>query len=319
MLRVGVIIPFFGGNKYLPTLLDSIHFNTKSYDLNVYIIDNSRSSDRVKSNLIERTGIKVIETDPAIGYGKACNIGYVHCKTDGCDILVVVNQDGYFAKGALMQLLSVMTEHAEVCAAMSFMADYDSQAIDPLFHHIYLSGIDALTNDLQTGNVKMFYEAELFCGAAFAINCKNYFYPYLFDELFYMYYEDVDLGRRMQYLGKKFVVVPSSIFHHKHTNTDPEKQRFRDLLSKKVSRNKYFLKDIRVGVFRKITSWGFLEVRNIVMQLIKLKLKEFFIYFLSFINALLSLPVIFKSRYKDRKIIADQNSNYENASSTLDL
>lgn len=307
MVKAGVIIPFYNGADYLPRLIQSVLAESADFYLQVYIVDNSRPEQRLKHDFSGDTRIIVINAEEGIGYGKACNIGYELCKKNDLDYAVVLNQDGYFAKGSFEQLLSVLTEEPEICAAMSFMAEYEQPAIDSLFHHVYLSGISTLMNDMESGRVKKFYKAELLCGAAFAIKCKSYPYPYLFDELFYMYYEDVDLGRRLQYLSKTFVLVPSSIFHHKHSNTDPEQQKFGQLLNKKISRNKYILKDIRVGISRKMLAWVFLELQNMFKQLLKLQLKGFFIGLLSLMSTIASIPVIVKSRQRDRMVSAAEN------------
>ena len=139
MHKVGFIIPFFGGNKYLPFLLDSIWQSCESYDLTVYIIDNSGTGERVDRNLITRPEVKVIEAGTAIGYGKACNIGYQHCKTNGCDVLVVVNQDGYFASGSLELMVNILLNNEGYSVAVPLLTKYESDTVEWFFTHVYIT------------------------------------------------------------------------------------------------------------------------------------------------------------------------------------
>ena len=68
-----------------------------------------------------------------------------------------------------------------------------------------------------------------FCGAAVCFRTSALREAGLFDDDFFMYYEDTDLAWRLWRLGWRVRYVPASVVRHKHSNTlgeDSERRRF---------------------------------------------------------------------------------------------
>ncbi len=96
--KIGIIVPFFNGHKYLDRLIESFDRAAEGLNCTLYIIDNSPAGEVVEMKFTCRIPVEVIREKAAIGYGRACNRGYAICKELGYDYIIIANQDGYVSK-----------------------------------------------------------------------------------------------------------------------------------------------------------------------------------------------------------------------------
>ncbi|WP_023974326.1 glycosyltransferase family 2 protein [Clostridium beijerinckii] len=66
------------------------------------------------------------------------------------------------------------------------------------------------------------YEINNACGASIIMLKDDFIKAGMFDEDFFMYYEDTDLSYRVKKLGKKIIFHPKSIVRHIHTGSSKE-------------------------------------------------------------------------------------------------
>lgn len=66
------------------------------------------------------------------------------------------------------------------------------------------------------------YEINNGCGASIIMLKDDFIKAGMFDENFFMYYEDTDLSYRIRKLGKKIIYYPDSIVRHIHTGSSKE-------------------------------------------------------------------------------------------------
>lgn len=119
------------------------------------------------------------------------------------------------------------------------------------------SGIDDKCNgyDIGFGEVdgEQFlqpYEINNGCGAAIIMKKKDFVDCGMFDERFFMYYEDTDLSYRIKKLGKKIMYCPNAVVRHIHTGSSTE---WSDFFLYHVYRNKllFVWKDVSKILFWK--------------------------------------------------------------------
>lgn len=104
------------------------------------------------------------------------------------------------------------------------------------------SGIDKKHNgyDIGFGEVdgEKFsrpYEINNGCGAAIILKKQDFIDCGMFDEQFFMYYEDTDLSYRIRKMGKKIMYCPDAVVRHIHTGSSTE---WSDFFLYHVYRNK---------------------------------------------------------------------------------
>jgi GT2 family glycosyltransferase len=304
MLKVAVIIPFFGGSAYLPKLIESIFSGSDDLDTIVYIVDNSIAGEEAKGDVLRHEKVVVLKAEPGIGYGKACNIAYRKCVESNIDIIVVANQDGFFAHGSLKKLVDSLRFQVEFAVAVPLLTEYHSNQVEGFFTHVYLSPMTELVSDLFAGTVKQAYPIRDLCGACFALKMEEYqSIPYLFDELYKMYYEDGDLYHRLSNLNKSVMFVPAAIFHHSHSNTKDHLQTVASLTVKRTSKHIFSIKNSEKSFGKALLAWMLLEFRTVIENLLKLNFRQLSIEIVSSFRLVGKIGAIRRSRENESKFM----------------
>ena len=307
MVKIGIIIPFYGGSLYLNKLLHSIFLDSEEFDLSVFIIDNSMDDERLDQDHVRDQKVFVINAPVGIGFGKACNIGYRKCVEEKMDYLTVMNQDGYFSEGSLRKLVHELKQQNDFSVAVPLLTKYENNRIEAFFTYVYLTPLTELVSDLFAKTLKNYYPIQSLCGACFVLKLAEYKKsPILFDELYYMYYEDEDLYNRLKLMGHQVMIVPAAIFHHYHSHTKDEFQTISALSVKLTSRHIYGLKNTGTSFSNAFLKWGLIEFRNVVEHLLKLNFKHLIIESISIGKTLIKLKRIHKAR-KAETILSKSN------------
>lgn len=126
------------GGKYLEKLLESITVEGNKCCLSIIIVDNSRKLERIEPQYLNDNRIILIEAETGIGFGKACNIGYEMCKNLGFEIIVVLNQDGYFSSGSLDNLLDTLVSNPEISVVVPLLKNYHNDGFEEFYLKYYL-------------------------------------------------------------------------------------------------------------------------------------------------------------------------------------
>ncbi len=305
-MKVGIIIPFYGGNRYLKRLISSMCLDDGIYDKKVFLVDNSLPTEKVDLNILEGdVNVEIIESGVGLGFGKACNIGFNRCKELGFDYILIVNQDGYFHQNTLNLMIYTLVNNKDVSVALPVLMELDSNKVESFFTHVYLTPLTDLVSDLLVNKVKSFYPINSICGACLILRVSDYReFDYLFDPLFHMYYEDEDLCLRLRGLNLNMIIIPDAIFHHFHSNTNNyANASFADLLMRFRSRQIFQLKNKEKLTFKRFTGFFLFEFSKVLGFLFQLELKLMFAQILSIISFVFIVPRVIVSMNKQELIL----------------
>lgn len=250
--KIGIVVPFFNGHKYLDKLIESFDLAGEGHSCALYIIDNSPAESQVDIKYKARMPVEVIRERPAIGYGKANNKGFQICADLGYDFVIIANQDAYVSRNFIHDLLSPFGQDPEILISAPLLRTYEGNAIEDFFVRYYLSQIPELISDLISGIPKEYYEVEKFSGACFAfrLRSKRYTYKYLFDSIFHMYMEDEDLCLRIRRLHLKIVLCIKPVFYHQHSHTTDVENKDEIAMDKLTSEYIFRLKNGGKGIYK---------------------------------------------------------------------
>ncbi|MFC9777667.1 glycosyltransferase family 2 protein [Paenibacillus chitinolyticus] len=84
------------------------------------------------------------------------------------------------------------------------------------------NGYDIGFCEEDTGQYEQIREVETTCGAAMMMKKDDFISAGMFDEVFFMYYEDTDLAFRIKKMGKRLIYCPSAVVRHIHTGSSKE-------------------------------------------------------------------------------------------------
>jgi N-acetylglucosaminyl-diphospho-decaprenol L-rhamnosyltransferase len=300
-LKVGVIVPFYKGYKYLEKLTESIEKAANGYSCTLFIIDNSPENLPIESKTSINLPMVVIREKQGIGYGKACNVGYARCKQEGFDYIIVVNQDGYVSEGLMRGLLQPFEKDKSIMIVAPFLKTYEDE-VEDFFIKFYLSQVPDMVSDMFAGHLKGYYEMVKISGACFAFSLRNekYVFDYFFDPLYHMYCEDEDLCHRIHMLNGKVVLVNREVvFYHQHSHTtDIENQEIihaDKLVSEKILR----LKDSKKRSAKALYGIFVTTFIGVFYHLFRGEFLKSYLHLRSLLIVLYKLPRILRSRRQD--------------------
>jgi len=211
---VRVVIVTFNNAPDILECLESI-LSQKSVRPEVVVVDNASTDSTVELIRSKFPEVKVIQNKENMGFGHACNEGIEGLTSD---YVAFVNPDTLsdpsFLSCAISELISVPL--AGACQARMMLYDcrervnsHGNEANILLFS--WPNGYMELVppNDMPR---KIPYASG--CAAVYTRICLEGIGG--FDDLFFMYFEDVELGLRAQLAGYDSRYSPSSVVYHKY-------------------------------------------------------------------------------------------------------
>lgn len=213
---VSIVVPYYRGIDHLPILLDSIEAQGLPLDRLEFILVMNSQDDGALELLRERyPWVRAVDPGENLGYGGGCNFGAREAKGQWVALL---NTDMRVDGRWLTELLAATEKHPDVVCFGSAILSWNGKRID-----FAGSGMNFLGVGFQMyhGGPASWLPSEdreelFICGGATFVRRDVYLEVGGFDEDFWAYYEDVDLGWRLWVLGHRVLLVPSSIVHHRH-------------------------------------------------------------------------------------------------------
>jgi len=210
---VDIIIVNYNGMEHLPGCLESL-FKTDYPLFSITLVDNDSrdgSPEWVKEKYHE---VRVIRNSQNLGFGKANNIGI---EKSHSPYIALLNSDTVVEKGWLKPLVETARKDPSVAVTCSKLLFLKNPRI--------VNGVGGGMNYVGYGydigayevNEGQFEEkSDVFFPTAAACVLKRSAFEEVggFDERFFMYHEDVDLGWRLRLKGYCIKCVPDSVVHH---------------------------------------------------------------------------------------------------------
>ena len=209
-----VVIPNLnGGSELLAAVHSLIEQSLEPY---VIIVDNASTDNSIEAVTKKYPDIEIIRNQKNEGYAGGVNPGLRRAIELGAKYAAPFNDDAVADKRWLKQLVIYLDEHPKVAAAASKVLTADGQRLDSSGDYYTIWGLPYPRGRREYDTHKYDGETEIFAasGASSLYRVKALQQVGLFDEDFFAYYEDVDLGFRFQLAGWKVAFVPGSIVYH---------------------------------------------------------------------------------------------------------
>lgn len=293
---ISIIIVNWNGEKFLEDCFNSLH--TQSYkNFEVIFVDNASTdgslpiAERLASAL--NLDIKFVELDRNAGFAEGNNEGL---KYSTGQYIALLNTDTVAEKDWLKNLIEAMEENPEVGICASKLIVVGENVIDSAgdgystFGHAFKRG----EGNLPQNFIKKEYVFGACAGAAL-YRGKMIDEIGLFDEDFFLIFEDTDLNFRAQLNGWKCLYVPDAIVYHK---VGGSMKNISELAAYFSVRNDKLvkIKNLPVSIlFRKLHCLILGEVIWFFYYLIN---GRFMYYLRANFDVLKNLPLYFKKRQK---------------------
>ncbi|MDD5043058.1 MAG: glycosyltransferase family 2 protein [Patescibacteria group bacterium] len=220
-MKVYIIIVTYNAEKYLPDCLGSIFSNLpEDKEVKVLVIDNNSTDGTVKFIKEKYPEAILIESRENLGFAGGNNIGIKRALDDGADYIYLLNQDTIVEKGWLGEAIKVAEADQGAGAVQSLLLLHpERERINSWGNEIHFLGFGYAGGyrQLNHSNLKLEVKEITYpSGAAVLIKAGVLKEVGLFNPLFFMYHEDLDLGWRMRLGGFKILLAPNSVVCHKY-------------------------------------------------------------------------------------------------------
>lgn len=266
---VSVVIVNYFTSELVKRAVSSLGKQGKELNIKTIIVDNSDDiTEKVNLEGLRNDSVEIIVNKFNCGFGRACNIAYKKCTGK---YILLLNPDAYLLEDALVNLLN-LAEKDERIAGVSPLTYWDDSLTvylpptRPVYPSSMLLEALAFTNK---------YTSELYSliNRWYALNIIKLKVPInqknlsggvvllrkeaidkvggLFDESFFLYYEDSDLFYRLTKNKYKLFINPeAAAVHNYNQSRDPKNNKKAEYM---IDSYNIFLKKYDwTGIYRKI-------------------------------------------------------------------
>jgi len=183
--------------------------------LEVIVVDNGSGDASVAQIREAAPTARVIGLDENVGFAGGCNHG-VEAATG--DYVAFINNDARPDPEWLSAALPVLARHGSVGCVASKILDWDGKKIEFAGGAVafYGHGFNLHAGEPELGLHDQESDTPFASGAAMIMSRELFLEVGGFDDRYFMFFEDVDLGLRLWLLGYRVRYVPSSVVYHKH-------------------------------------------------------------------------------------------------------
>ena len=209
-----VVIPNLNGGQELLAAIRSLQ--EQSLKPRIIVVDNDSTDGSAQSAQDKFPDIEIIWHSKNMGYAGGVNAGIRKAMQDNAQWVAVFNDDAIADGDYLKLLVEFLESNPKYGAVSPKVLKGDSGELDSTGDYVTSWGLPYPRGrgEKDTGQYDDSLNIFAASGAASLFSTKALEEVGLFDEDFFAYYEDVDLGFRLQLAGWKIGFVPNSHVYH---------------------------------------------------------------------------------------------------------
>ena len=208
--KVSIVLVNYNGKKFIKNCIESIKEQTYN-NISFVIVDNGSLDDSVEYLKTSYPAIPVIACKQNLGFAKGNNIGISYALEAGAEYILLLNVDTVIDKH-LVEYLIKDADSQTVVIPKIYMDKrmmkiwYAGGEID------YINGRSFHYGNKDNGDKK---EVSFACGCCALIHRNIFLKIGMFDERYYLYYEDTDFSARLKRNNIKIKYVEEAKMWHK--------------------------------------------------------------------------------------------------------
>lgn len=204
----------------------------------VLLVDNGSSDGSAELVRARYPSVRLLTLGHNAGFAAGNNAGI---RSAAGRFLVLLNNDARMRPGCLKALREAALADGRAAAVAAKLVFAHRPQVIQNAGVLLLSdggGGDRGTGEEDRGQYDRREEVFGFCGAAALLRREALDDAGLFDEAFFMYYEDTDLSWRLRLRGWRIIYEPGAVVEHQHTATSGE---WSDFFTFHVDRNRLLM------------------------------------------------------------------------------
>lgn len=254
--KIGIIIVSYNSRPYLDDLFFSLS-KIRYPNFLILFIDNAStdgSADYLKEKFSSQfSNLTILRSSKNLGFAEGNNVGFEFFKDGDFDYVYLLNQDTVVEPDFLERALEKMDENTGSVQSLIRLYDKDDKT-NSLGNAIHFLGFGYCCGygwskertqkyierwHIDDKDLNIAYSS----GAGSLFNMRALKRVGFFDEDFFMYHEDTDLGWRLRLAGYENILAPKSVVYHKYEFSKSIKKYYF------MERNRY------LTIFKNYSAW----------------------------------------------------------------
>ncbi|MBB5155140.1 GT2 family glycosyltransferase/glycosyltransferase involved in cell wall biosynthesis [Saccharopolyspora phatthalungensis] len=214
---VSVIVVNYRGADDTMTCLRALReeLDYPSDRLEVICVDNASGDGSAEQIRAAAPEVRLIESDTNLGFAGGCNLA---ARNAGGQVLAFLNNDAKPDRAWVRAAVAVLRSEPTVGAVASKVLDWEGRHIDFVDGGLtwFGMGYKRHAGEVDDGSHDAARDVLFGTGSALFVRAELFAALDGFDERFFMFYEDVDLGWRLNLRGWRVRYEPRSLTFHRH-------------------------------------------------------------------------------------------------------
>lgn len=236
MKKVAIIIINYNREKDTVDCLESLldqDFSKNAFS--TIVVDNGSKNKFATDKNYKEIGLKILRSEKNLGFAGGNNLGIEYALDNGADYVLLLNNDTFVDRRFVKELINVFEDkkYAGIVAPKIYFAKgfefhdkYRTEDLGKVFW--YTGGIMDWNNvigkhrgvdDVDTGQYDKIEKTDFASGCCFLTSREVLEKVGMFDEKFFLYYEESDLCERVKRKGFSIFYAPRSVLWHKNAQS----------------------------------------------------------------------------------------------------
>lgn len=226
LASISIAILSWNGRHHLETCLPAVEAQSlPDRELEILVLDNGSQDGTAAWLRKNHPRVRLIESRVNLGFCGGNNLLARHCRGEA---MVLLNNDTRPEPGWLLELVSALeSAPPDVAAVSGLIVDWQGERLDfgrglmtfdgHAFQWAYHRPLASVSR--EGGVPEPGAELLFACGGNMIIRRETYLAAGGFDERYFAYLEDVDLGWRLWAAGQRILAAPSAVVRHRSMAT----------------------------------------------------------------------------------------------------
>lgn len=210
-----VLVNFRGTDDTIAAVEHLRDLNWPKHLLEIIIVENGSGDDSLARLSAIPGKVTVVESKANLGFAGGCNLGVARASGE---YVAFLNNDARPDSNWIKEAVETFRTGHDIAAVASKVLDWEGERVDFVDAAVTWYGMGYKPHAGETDRGEWDAEKDVLFGTGAAMFMRAAVFEELggFDENFFMFYEDVDLGWRLNLRGYRFRFQPKSLVYHKH-------------------------------------------------------------------------------------------------------
>jgi len=223
---ITVVVPNLNGKRWLGACLESLQQQTEPAE--VIVVDNGSTDGSVAMVASDFPRVTCLELTSNQGFTGGVNTGIAYALKHDAEFVALFNNDAVAEADWLKQLLATARQRPQAGIVTGKLLRFDQRHLDGTGDQYTIWGLPYPRGRDELDRGQYDQEGPVFAGSGGASLYRSEMLRQigLFDQAFFAYYEDVDVGFRAQLAGWKVYYQPHAVAYHRTGATSSQMGSF---------------------------------------------------------------------------------------------